>query len=808
MELPVTFLFNIIDIFVNHLAGQDLRFLSQDKNIKITGLSSSALVILLFLSACNPTKYVPEGETLLEDYQININREAIKKSDIMPYIRQKPNKKIFGARFHLGLYNLSNLEKEKWPHAWLRNIGEEPAIFDPYVAVKSKDQLKSYLSSKGYFDGLVKDSLETVNRKTRVHYDLLLKPPYTVRNIIYEIADTNFRRIVFFDTLSCMIVRGNPYDVDLLKSEQNRLERFVRDIGYYNFSGDNISFRVDSMVGNRQVDIYYLVDNYLSVLPDGTPARVPHLQYRLRNIYIYPDYIPRDVLAGGEEYQKNLDTVSYNGIFFITNAEKPTIKYDLLTQALYIKPGSTFNLSNTERSQIHLMSLKTYRLVNIRYNEADMQTVNPGEYGRLDCIIQLTPMSRQSFSVELEGTNSGGNLGGALNFIYQNKNLFRGAEQFNMKLKGAYETFPTSDRGVSSTRELGIETSLRFPKFLVPFLESENFIRKYNPSTSVQAAYNYQELPVYTRTVANAAFGYNWSGNTYTTHIFSPLQLNMVKIPVMDSIYYEEFIAQSTYLINSYQDVLIAGGSYSYIFSTQKMKKSSRHWFARVNFEAAGNFLRFVMDLSGKEPVTDSTHSYYNVFNQPFAQYVKADVDLRFNRIINDVSSVVYRGFIGVGVPYRNSIAMPFEKQYFEGGANGIRGWQVRSLGPGSYIPPEAKYINQTGDIKIEANIEYRFKLFWSLEGAVFVDAGNIWAIKEDPERPGAQFEFGKFHKDIAVGSGFGMRFDLKFVLFRIDMGVQLRDPKYADSRPWLFGRRDVTFQDDAAVVIGIGYPF
>ena len=808
MEVWVIFLFIIIDIFVQYLSSVDLRFLIPDKNIKITGLFVSALVIIMFLQSCNPTKYVPQGETLLDDYKITINKEDVKKSDILPYIRQKPNKRIFGTRFHLGLYNLSNIKKEKWPHSWLRRIGEEPSIFDAYIAGKSVEQVKSYLSSKGYFDGSVTDSVETVNRRTRVHFNINLKSPYTVRNIIYEIQDTTLMNIVYFDSMNCIIAKGMPYDEDILKAEQARLERFVRDIGYYNFSGENINFRVDSLVGNRQVDIYYDVEKYLTIRPVNMPVRVPHTQYKLKDIYIYPDYVPRDVLAGGEEYQRSLDTVNYNGYFFITNVKKPTIKYELITQSLYIRPGTTFNLSNSERSQTHLMSLKTYRLVNIRYNESGPGIVRPGETGLLDCTVQLTPMSRQSFSVELEGTNTGGNLGGALNFVYQNKNLFRGAEQFNMKLKGAYETFSQSKEGITSTKELGIETSLRLPKFLVPFLKSENFIRKYNPSTSVQVAYNYQNLPVYTRTIANAAFGYNWTGNDYTTHILSPLQMNMVKIPVIDSSYYADVIEQSSYLINSYKDVLIAGGSYSYIFTTQKIKKSRKYWFLRINFEAAGNLLRFAMDISGKEPVSDSLTSHYNLFGQPFAQYVKSDIDIRYNRIINDVSSIVWRGFAGAGFPYKNSVAMPFEKQYYEGGANGIRGWQVRSLGPGSYYPPEAKYINQTGDIKIETNLEYRFKLFWTLEGALFVDAGNIWAIRQDIDRPGAQFEFRKFLKDFAIGTGLGMRFDLKFVLLRVDFGMKLRDPKYASSKPWLFSRPGATFSENTAIVIGIGYPF
>lgn len=768
-------------------------------------------MILLVLTgwSCNPTKYVPEGETLLDENHIIINKENVKKSDIAPYIKQKPNKRIFGVRFHLGLYNLSNLEKEKWPHTWLRNIGEPPEKFDQYSTTKSKNQIKSYLSGKGYFDGQVMETIETAKRKTKVYYNIDLNTPYTVRNIRYDIADTALAKFVWFDTTDCMIVRGKPYDEDIFQAERTRLERSIRDLGFYNFSADDIYFNIDSTAGNRQVNITYGIEKYQKIGRNNVPVFVPHSLYQVRNIYIYQDYFPKEVLAGGEEYLNSLDTINYKGYYFITNLPKATIKYDVIIQCLYLRPGVPFNVSNSERSQSHLMSLKTIRLVNVSFREAEDNSDQTQEIKNLDCIIQLTQNSRQSFSVELEGTNSGGNLGGALNFVYQNKNLLRGAEQFNLKLKGAYETFSQSTTGIKSTKEFGVETSLKLPSFLVPFIEREKFIKKYNPTTTIQAAYNYQNLPVYTRTVANASFGYLWNAGNFKTHMISPFQMNLVKIPFIDPDYLK-IIEQSSYLRNSYKDVMILGGSYSFIFNNQKIKKARNYWFVRFNAESAGNLMRAIMGLTGVKMTTDSVFSHYNILGQPYAQFVRSDIDVRFTRVINDVSSIVYRGFAGFGLPYKNSLAMPFEKQYFEGGANGIRGWQVRSLGPGSYSSPDtATFINQTGDIKIEANIEYRFKLFWILEGAVFIDAGNIWAIKNDPDRPGAQFKVNKFLDDFAVGAGFGMRFDLKFVVLRTDLGIKLRDPRYTGNSRWIFTRPATGInRRDLGLVIAIGYPF
>jgi hypothetical protein len=768
------------------------------------------MIMVILASSCNPTKYVPEDETLLDDNRIIVSRESVRKEDIAPYIRQNPNKRIFGARFHLGLYNLSNLQKDNWFHNWLRNIGEEPVIFDPFATAKSKEQVSSYLFSKGYFDATVLETIETANRKSKVFFNVDLNPPYTIRDIHYEIADTGLSALITIDPLDCLIEKGKPYDVDILQSERGRIERRIRDAGFFTFSSEQVYYRIDSTVGNRQVDVWYGVRKLQTFGQNNVPSLVPHSMYRVGNIYVHPDYIPRDVLAGGEAYQKSFDTVEYKGFHFITNLKRPTINYDVIIESMYVKPGSIFNVTNSERSHTHLMSLKTYRLVNILYNEAPVNysgfrsdTGIMALYKPLNCDIQLTPMSRQSFSVELEGTNSGGNFGGALNFVYQNKSLFHGAEQFNMKLKGAYERFSKDSTGVNRTQEFGIETSLRLPKFLFPFLDSENFIKKYNPVTSIQAAFNYQLLPVYTRSVANASFGYMWNDGPYRTHNVNPMQLNFVKIRDIDSSYYEKVIAPSAYLVSSYQDVLISSLNYSYTYS-QKLAKARHHLFFRVNAEAAGNLLNGVMNLAGA-PV-DTLTGKYIIFGQPFAQFIKTDFDIRYTRIINDISSIVYRGFVGVGIPYSNSVAMPFERQYYEGGANGIRGWQVRTLGPGSVEPPGGTYVNQTGDIKVEGNIEYRFKLFWIMEGAVFVDAGNIWAIKSDPERPGAEFRFNKFIDDLAIGSGLGLRFDLTFVILRADLGFKLRDPSKPNSSMWLT-TRPLTSKE-MGLVIAIGYPF
>jgi len=647
-------------------------------------------------------------------------------------------------------------------------------------------------------------SISECKQKTDITYRVNTGQAYTVRDVIYNVRDENLRKLFYMDTINCLIKRGQIYDVDVMQNERIRMERFIKDMGFYGFSRDHIFFEVDSTAGNRQVDIFYGIKKFLRYTDDNRIIESLHQRYRVNRVFVYTGFDPKKALEEDEAYYSRQDTTAYDGYFFINDREKHSVKPHVIMQSLYIKPGDLFQVTNMERSQTHLNSLQSFRLVNISYKEPDHLTGWDYDETPLNCIIRLSPVTLQEFRVELEGTNSGGNLGGAINFVYQHNNLFRGAERLNVKLKGAYETLSEQISGAGSTQEYGFESSLTLPRFMLPFLEKESIIKKYNPKTIINAAYNYQKMPVYTRTVANASFGYKWQGGRHTDHFVNPLQLNVVRLPFIDPAF-ERRIDTSSYLAFSYKDVFLLGGNYIYVFNNQNIKKSRDYWFIKLSGETAGNLMAAGYRLAGEEkPQGDS----YEIFGQPFAQYVKGDVDIRYNRIINNVSSVVYRSFIGVGVPYGNSGAMPFEKQYFSGGANSIRAWQVRSLGPGSYTPVDSSFFNMTADIKLEFNVEYRFKLFWILEGALFVDAGNIWTYYDDEDRPGARFKLNKFARDLAVGTGFGLRFDLNFVILRADLGMKLRDPQLPDNPKWILQRRSLNFKDDFSLNISIGYPF
>ncbi|MDX2413576.1 MAG: BamA/TamA family outer membrane protein [Bacteroidales bacterium] len=779
-----------------------MKYFTLNKNLKHL-LIGVAFSILLVLAACNPTKYILEEESLLEKSEIKIDNNEVKKNDLKPYIKQTPNKRIFGTRFYLGLYNLSNLEKELWPHGWLRRIGEEPVVFDPYVASKSTEQLENYLFSKGFFNASVNADYFVRKKRTNVSYNVSAGEPYKVRGVSYHVRDTTIRKYIFLDSINCLLIRDHVYDVDILQSERLRVERLIKDMGYYGFSRDDIDFRIDSSLGKMGLSVDYNIGMSKKIAPNGRIIESPHSRYRVKDVYIYPDFNQRAALDRQNNYFLSLDTSSYEGYNFVSDQEHSSVKPDVILQSLYIKPGDLFQITNTERTQTHLSSLQAFGRVNIRYYETDPRTINERGEVLLNCVVQITPVVKQAFRVELEGTNSEGNLGGALNLIYQHKNLFKGAEQLNIKLKGSYEALEEAISGSRNTQEYGFESTLTLPRFLIPFLESESFIKKYNPKTNIQVSYNYQKMPVYTRTVANATFGYNWRSGNYTLHNVNPVQFNVVRLPYIDPDF-EMDIDTSSYLAFSYKDIMILGGNYTYIFNNQNINKARSSWYLKFNGELAGNLLASAYGLSGRSKVDGS----YEIFNQSFAQYVRADIDIRYNRNLNNVSSMVYRAFAGLGIPYGNSEGMPFEKQYFSGGANGIRAWQVRSLGPGSHLPTRPSFFNATADIKLEFNAEYRFKLFWVLEGAVFLDAGNIWTFKEDEDRPGAKFEINNFYKELALGTGFGLRFDFNIIVLRTDLGMKLRDPQLVGGPDWIFNQRSLNWKDDFNFNLSIGYPF
>ena len=749
--------------------------------------------------SCNPVKYVPEDKHLLYSSKIKIKDNSVKPDVLKSYIKQKPNKKIFGwIRFHLGLYNLSNIKKEKGFNRYLRKIGEAPVIYDQYLTDKSKNQLDIYMKNKGYYDVQISDSVEFSGKKAKVIYIINSGKPYTIRNISYSVADTGIQNIYYADTINSLLKRGDLFDKDVvLQNERNRIEHLLKTKGYYNFTREYVFFEADTFLSSHQVNIDVQIKNPVVTL---TGQEVSHKQYKIRKLIV--SGMPNSLDTTNRNSFK--DTLNVGNDIFLTDIRLLKINPRSFVQFIYIQPGKLYNENSVDETYTHVSSLNLFKLVDIKFSDIT-NLPDTSEFLWLDCNIRLSPSPLQSYSTDLEGTNSSGNIGGALNLNYQHINLFGNAEVLDIKLRGALESIKQRESAkYSRTEEYGIETNIKFPTFLLP-IRNENFIKKYNPKTTLSLSYNYQQRPDFTRTVANAGFGYSWKETRYKEHILRPFEINYVDIKNDSS---SAFISRisGTYLESSYRDHLITLLSYSYIYNNQNIKKN-KDFIYFFFFSSRRRHTRSLFK-SKFEKVVDSTSTYYKFLGIQYSQYLRSDIEYKIYNIINPTNSLVYRFFAGVGYPYGNARAMPFEKRYSSGGANSLRAWQARSLGPGSADSVNlGRYPNSTGDIKLELNFEYRFKLFWKLEGAFFVDAGNIWAIRKEESREGALFKWNNFYKEYALDSGLGIRFDFSFFIFRTDVGMKMRDPSLPEGKRWITGSRKLT-TSDFALQIGIGYPF
>ncbi len=766
------------------------------------------LLLAGVLYSCSSTRFVPEGKYLLNDTDVEIDNKSVNKEELQAQIRQKENLKILGfMKFHLGLYNLSSKKKDK---GWFKRIGEAPVVYDEYMTERSKQQLKLYLKNKGYYDARIEEELTVRVRKRKVDliYHIETGKPYRIRNYSYHIQDKMLEPLIMDDSTKQLIRSGSVFDVDVLNAERSRIANHLKNHGYYSFTEDYITYQADSSLrgAEKQVDLVVKVSD--RDLESEQDSVLPHKKYVVRNYHVIPDFVPAPLVTP-ELLAKN-DTLQDTPYTF-TFRDKLKYNPELFYNINRIGDSTYYSLSNVEKTYRSLIQLRQFRVVNLNFEEAD--SIIDERTGILDCNFQLTALPRQGFSVDVEGTNSSGNLGVAGNLNYQHRNVFRGAEIFNLNLKGAIERQQrlfSDDKLDFNTREFGLEGSLTIPKFLSP-LKSPRLFNYQVPQTSLTLGFNYQRRPDYTRTITNFRFGYNWKSSTERTHFLNLVDFNYVNLYEFN----DEFInsIKDLYIKSSFTDHLIFALNYTQVNNNQNLKKRANYRYWKWSFESAGNLLSAYTGLVNHEKavvtdtVTGQTSSYHKILGTRFAQYLKADFEYRYGYMIDKYNSLVGRAFVGVGLPYGNFDVLPFEKKYFTGGANGIRAWQVRSLGPGTYKARPGAYPNQSSDIKLEANLEYRYRFFWRIEGAFFLDAGNIWAINNKDNRPGAQFRIDEFYKQIAIGTGTGLRFDFTYFVFRLDLGMKLRDPSLDPGKRFIIGNYPIN-KDHFALSFAIGYPF
>ena len=786
------------------------------------------MVVILSLgilcSACSVTRKLSPGEYFLQRVEIQDDKqtpkqERIRSTTLEEYVRQSPNKRFLGTNFYVWAYNLANPNKDNWWNNLKRKVGEEPVLLDTLLTEKSAQNLKTYMDSRGYYSSQVEYSIDTTRRRKRafVSFKTIQNEPYRIKSISYDFRDNQLAPVIEADTASSLLKVGNIFDITVLDKERQRITSYLNDRGYYNFSINNIEYRVDTLGNNREASIRMIVKRNITGYDERGRAIMDNNRiFRITEINVMPEYDPateREVAS-----QRMVDTTFYQGLNIISEG-KPNVRPAVLRTAIPLTPNTLYNSSQVERTYSEIMSLGYFKSARIAFEELprgvdDSLMVNYAGEGReaysprrfedikegyLRCHILCSPTLKQSVNVELEGSTTSSFYGASATVGYQNRNLFRGVETLNTSVTFGYEYMKAPNTSKRSANELGLTVGLSFPRFILPFRLSTRNINM--PRTKVEVSFNYQDRPYYRRDLSRATWTYSWrSLNGRYSYQLRPIDINWINVGYMNNEFFNSL--RNEYLRQSYRTQAIVGLSGSYTYNNQNKNIGGNATLLRINFESAGN----LMNLIGRTFSERTDEGYYNVLGVRFSQYVRGDVSLSRKIVLGEKTALAGRIFAGCGVPYSNSKALPFDRLFYVGGSNSMRGWTPRTLGPGNTPAEDTPYPVQMGDMRLEGNLEFRFPIWGMFHGATFVDVGNVWYLGRDKTQVPADgiFHIDKFYKQLGMNTGLGLRIDITFVILRLDWGIQLHNPNRPEGQRWIHDFR----WKNTALNFGVGYPF
>lgn len=839
------------------------------------------VLLSLFVFSCNSTKYVKKGDYLLDSYTIELdNTKQVNIDDLHLFVKQKPNTKFFEVYpFYLNVfYNMIDPKKEaerekrrakkeaemnhkrdlkgKPPRSkffvtrWIRDIGEAPVIYDGNLTVGTKKEFKKYLVNRGFYYSKINDTVIYKDKKAKLTYTVKTGKPYIIKNVDYKFPNAEIANLMTKKIPDLPLKEGRFFDIDSMQSQRMYMSEYLKNNGYYFFQKEYIYFEADTTVGNYNADLKIRLQKQLTKGKNDSIYRIDHQRFSIGEIKMYTDFDAKSALFDSESYFSDLNHENFEGLDFYYKKKRKNFHPRVLTRGLKIYEDSIFSLSKTKQTRGYLSSLGVFKTVNISFEP------KKGEDNKdlLDCNMQLTPGIPQSYKIELEASVSGGwRTEAGIN--YKHLNLFKSATTLDLNLTTALEkisNIPSEEGRIFNNEKYGVEADITIPKFLSPF-KLTKFNRKYLPRTNISLKYDYQRRFDYTRSVINAGYGYFWKSSTFVSHSIRLADLYSTTIPSMNSTYL--FYLFETNNFGRYFDHFILGSSYSYLFSDKKGSKRENFNFFKFDVEWAGNLLYAAHKLINKEltkgsdiyaPVIptfveilkdepeytgktqeqieaelsadfDDNNSVYTINKLDYKQYIKTGIDFHQTFFLEGQKSWAYRVAGGVIVPYGNSNTAPVIKQYYVGGANSIRGWSPRQIGPGGHLSEfdadgDLVFFESYGDIILEANAEFRFNIWWMFYGAIFADAGNVWLIDTDNsgQTEAAQssyFDFGNFYNQFAVNTGFGLRMDMDFFIMRFDIGVPLFDPRLPEGGRWVWGQSRKIFKRPN-LTFGIGLPF
>ncbi len=756
----------------------------------------SALFLCIFMYSCSVDKYIPSDKYYLKKVNVvSVDESATRRLELPSYVKQQPNTKWFGVKAPLSIYCSSSPMKRGFLNRTLRKLGEEPVLMDTTKVKSTITDMNRVLNNAGYIHSIIDTVMTIEGKKVELSYIITPGVRYIIRDITREVDDSLLApTICVDDTCNSLLKPNTPLNITTLNNERKRIASMLRNKGYYRFNKEYITFVADTLIGSEYVDLTMRVSKHQE---DGRSEPMNHPQFHTDDITYIVD---------ANSTSTKFDTIYHEGNRIVYK-DKLRFRPSLLTSNTLFNKGELYNEDAVSQTYNSFTRLGAVSYTDIRLYP-DIKTDS------MACNIVVNHALPQSLSFDVEGTNTAGDLGAALSTTYQHRNLFKGSESLMLKLRGAYEAITGLEGYDGDTyTELGGEVRLGFPGFLLPYIK-KRFGTNHRATSEISMQYNYQNRPEFNRRVLTAAWRYRWQSlDTKLQHRFDLLEVNYINMPWISSKFKEEYLdaigKRNSILLYNYENILLAKLGYSFTYNSLGITNTSTYgknaYIVRANLETAGNSLNGLTSIFGCDRDNQGHRKFLGI---AYAQYIRGDIDFSRSIVIDPNNSFAWHVGFGIAVPYGNSNILPFEKRYFAGGANSVRGWSVRSLGPGAYKNSDntINFINQTGDIKLDMNVEWRTHLLWKFNGALFIDAGNVWTIHKYVDQPGGEFKFNKFIEQIAIGYGLGLRMSLDFFTLRLDAGMKAIDPAYSGKKhyPVIHPK----FSRDFAFHFAVGLPF
>jgi len=742
---------------------------------------------------------VPKGDALYTGATVKVKDSTLTRkqkhkveetTENLP--QPKANSRFFGIPFKLIFYDMAgDTSKHGFIRKFLRKIGRPPILLSSVNLDYNVKLLENYLQNLGYFHAVASGDTIVKHRKGHAYYTITPGVDYTIKNVSFETDSSSLGQAIKATQPKTLLHPGDPFNLEVIKGERERIDAVLKEEGYYFFSPDALIVEADSTVGENQVNLFVRVK--------ADAAAIAEKPYIIDSVYIFPDYRLNGTGADTSLQKKAL----YGGYYIVDPKNK--FKPKLFPEIMRFDSGDVYDRDDHNLTLSRLINLNVFKFVKNRF---EVTGQNNADTGKLNTYYYLTPQEKKSLRAELSGnTKSNNYVGSQVTLSFKNRNTFKGAEELDVHGNVGTEVQYSGNKNGYNTYDIGGGVTLTIPKFVVPFFHF-NTTNAFVPKTKIDLSYDLlNRRKLYTLSSLKGELGYEWKRD-----IRQEQKLNLISINYVHAINvtpeYKDSVARNIILKHSIDTQFIIGSNYSYTIDPFINDATGTGFYFNGLADFSGNLVGLFVP---KDPATGEK----KLFNAPISQYMKAQTDLRYYLQLSKQARLANRLLIGFGYPYGNSRQLPYIKQFFIGGNNSIRAFRSRSVGPGTYRPPNAESLtffpDESGDIKLEMNTELRYAFNNIVRGAVFLDAGNIWLYRPNPDMPGGVFDK-NFLSQLAVGTGIGLRLNFSILLLRLDLGMPLREPWLPQGQRWVINQIDFGNsgwrRKNLILNIAIGYPF